>query len=664
MSDSSSVPHTCQRGSNGSYYDEYHTPKQLMLHTGSLIKAVSAAQLASQVSEDVAATKVTKTYTDGHSLESHVLVLYTGGTIGMKLYENVYQPEPYYLPQAIRQLPPLNDAKYVEENYGDAKVKPYCLPPIRDMGKRIVYWLVEYDPLLDSSDMTFDDWIRIGKDIKKAYDQYDGFVVLHGTDTLAYTACALSFMLENLGKPVIITGAQIPVCEVRSDGRENLVGALIIAGIYDIPEVSVYFNNRLLRGNRTRKVDATGLEAFNSPNMLPLATMDIGININYDAIIRPPTTAPFIVQDQLCRHVGLLRIFPSISIDSIKAFLQPPTEGVVLQTFGAGNMPSRRADIITEIKKAVDRGCIIINCTQCLRGQVDVQYFTGKILYDVGVIPGSDITPEAALTKLSYVLGKDEWDLEKKRKMMQKSLRGEVTVYDHLLQFPDIIPRLAKFLHLDSSKEVKKMSNSLFPTLLCYAARNNDLHLIELLVEYGATPSVPDYNGRTALHIAANLGHFDVLKYLLEHGAIIDARDHRDENALMSAIRNKKLECIKELRAAGAVISLSPIEIGIQLCFMASKGDIDALRAWIEAGANINEVDYGGQSALHFAVMAKNAECVSFLLDNGADPMLKDSDGKTAIDIAENKSTDDIIDMLKAMKGRRKNSTIKFVIGD
>lgn len=150
----------------------------------------------------------------------------------------VYSPKPGYLPGVLRDMPPLNDKEYIDVNYSSINtVKPYSLPPVRFMKKRVVYWIVEYEPLLDSCDMTFDDWIRIATDIRKAYHNYDGFVVLHGTDTLAYTASALSFMMENLGKPVIITGSQIPVAEVRSDGMENLIGALITAGNFDIPEV-------------------------------------------------------------------------------------------------------------------------------------------------------------------------------------------------------------------------------------------------------------------------------------------------------------------------------------------------------------------------------------------------------------------------------------------
>ncbi|VDM29906.1 unnamed protein product [Toxocara canis] len=152
-----------------------------------------------------------------------------------------------------------------------------------------------------------------------------------------------------------------------------------MAGNFDIPEVTVYFNNKLLRGNRSTKLDNSALDAFESPNMAPIAHVEITIKVNYESIFRSPSLAPFVVHDRLCRNVGLLRIFPSISIDSVRGFLRAPTQGVVLQTFGAGNMPSRRTDIIDEIKDAVDRGCIVVNCSQCVRGQVDVHYFTGKV---------------------------------------------------------------------------------------------------------------------------------------------------------------------------------------------------------------------------------------------------------------------------------------------
>uniref|UniRef100_A0A914QYR6 L-asparaginase N-terminal domain-containing protein n=1 Tax=Panagrolaimus davidi TaxID=227884 RepID=A0A914QYR6_9BILA len=237
------------------------------------------------------------------------------------LIQFLYEPEPYYLPLVIRDIPSLNDKKYVEQYYGDHHVQPYGLPPVRHTQKRVVYCVVEYEPLLDSSDMTFDDWIRIAKDIRESYHEYDGFVILHGTDTLEYTASALSFMMENLGKPVVLTGAQIPVAEVRSDGRENLIGALTVAVNFDVPEVSVYYNNKLLHGNRCTKLNNNRLAAFDSPNMNPLASMDISINFKYESIFRSGNISYFRVQDNLCRNVSILRIFRSISIECVSLFL-------------------------------------------------------------------------------------------------------------------------------------------------------------------------------------------------------------------------------------------------------------------------------------------------------------------------------------------------------
>ncbi|VDM93827.1 unnamed protein product, partial [Onchocerca ochengi] len=496
--------------------------------------------------------------------------------------------------------------------------------------------VIEYDPLLDSSDMTFDNWIHIGKDIQKAYDQYVGFVILHGTDTLAYTASALSFMLENLRKPVVITGAQMPVFEVRSDGRENLIGAMIIAANYDIPEVTVYFNNKLFRGNRTVKIDNSSMDAF---------------DINYDSIFRSPSVAPFVVHDQLCRNVGLLRIFPSMSLENVRASLQSPIEGIVLQTFGTGNMPSNRTDIIDELKKAIDRGCIIINCSQCVRGQVEVQYLTGKVLYDIGIIPGSDMTTEAALTKLSYVLSKDCWKLSEKKAMMIKNIRGELTVTKtEPLRDLEIVSQMARFLHLSTSHEMELLCHAIFPQLLGYAANSGDIEMLKALHENGVDLSAVDYNGRNALHVAASAGHIGAVKYLLAQGVSFHLRDQWDENALVSAVKLKNKICIETLRSAGALLSVNSLRLGVELCLCASCGDMEALNCWLAAGADINQQDYNGRTALHTAVKSRNKQLVYYLLDRGADPYKTDHFDLTPLRHAEKLHLQDLVIRMNKVK--------------
>ncbi|KRZ79592.1 L-asparaginase [Trichinella papuae] len=558
--------------------------------------------------------------------ESKVLMIYTGGTIGMRSENNAYVPAENYLLQAIQADSYLNDEAYVNKYYSHVEDKPCALPHVQFENKRIVYWIIEYQPLLDSSDMSFEEWIKIANTINENYENYDGFVILHGTDTLCFTASALSFMFENLGKSIVLTGSQIPVCEVRSDGRENMIGSLIIAGNYDIPEVTIYFNSKLFRGNRTTKYDNNSLDAFCSPNVPPLATMDIRVNVHWEAVFRSTEMKKMTVQVQMNPNIALLRIFPSISCDCIKAFFAPPMEGIVLQTYGGGNMPARRSDAFAVIKNGVNNGQIVVNCSQCLRGQVSPLYRTGQLLYECGVISGSDMTTEAALTKLAYVLARKDLTLEDKKALMGQNLRGELTVtkeQHHHYRDHNLVIEFAKYLNISSTMELKKLRKLLYPTLLCQAACDGDLELLKTLKK-----NIICIDHRcTALPVG-------VIWKLLNFYSLPVFLDRNHSTPLMEAVRNGHMEIIDLLRKTGAHLSLNPLQVSIYLSMSAVANDVQQLKAWKAAGADLNCRDYDGRSVLHVACSLGRDEVVEFLLKNNADPFAVDSNGYSCLDKA------------------------------
>lgn len=337
-------------------------------------------------------------------MKKRIYIAYTGGTIGMKRVNGRYQPVPNYL----QELMAANPAFHYSE-----------LPD---------YTIHQYDPLLDSSNMTPADWTRIGQDICRNYNDYDGFIVLHGTDTMAYTASALAFMLADLDKPVILTGSQIPLCEIRNDAQDNLITSLLIAANEDIPEVCLFFDVHLFRGCRVVKVNASGFDAFDSPNFPPLATAGTDITINR-RLVRHPAPASGVCLQPIAETavVGALRLFPGISANIVENILQPPLRGLVLETYGSGNAPTNDRPFLDALAEAAARGVVIVDCTQCLRGTVNLtQYATGSALAEAGVISGYDMTAEAALTKLAFLLSRDLPITEVKRLMLE-DLRGELT---------------------------------------------------------------------------------------------------------------------------------------------------------------------------------------------------------------------------------------------
>jgi L-asparaginase len=312
-----------------------------------------------------------------------VCILHVGGTIGMTRTPDGLVPVPGVLERYLAAMPELHGAD---------------VP---------LHHIERLDPLLDSADMRPRDWVRIARAILDRDHEFDGFVVLHGTDTMVYTASALSFLLPGLRKPVIVTGSQLSLEHVRSDGREHIITALIMAGTLPIPEVCIYFASRLLRGNRTQKIHNSDFVAFGSGNLPPLATVGVGITVNEHLVRKPGEGLPASVELVREPHVTTLRVFPGIGRAVVESLLHAPVEALVLETYGAGTVPAD-ADLIDPICAATSREppTIVVNCSQCHGGIVrQDEYRGGRRLTSAGVTSGKDMTPEAALTKLYCLLG-------------------------------------------------------------------------------------------------------------------------------------------------------------------------------------------------------------------------------------------------------------------
>jgi lysophospholipase len=343
-----------------------------------------------------------------------------------------------FLKSGLAPRPVFNDGSYPEpleivtDDKGTRKAVQSLRTPVSTYDRRVRYCVLEFEKLLDSSSIDAAGWDQIARTIQRNYQLFDGFVVLHGTDSLAYTSSALSFMFHNLGKPVILTGSQAPMMELQTDAQDNLLNSLIIAGHFMIPEVCLFFNFKLFRGNRATKVSAEDFDAFGSPNLPPLATISsTRTNVLWHRVHRSSDLSPFTIQTNLLdtAHVACLRIFPGITPAMVDAVLHlDGLKGLILETFGAGNTPAGPDGAMTRILgDAVKRGIVIVNVTQCLNGSVSPTYAPATILGRAGVVFGQDLTTEAALTKLAYLLAHPNAHPAEVAKQMMLSIRGELT---------------------------------------------------------------------------------------------------------------------------------------------------------------------------------------------------------------------------------------------
>jgi len=343
-------------------------------------------------------------------MSSSILLIYTGGTIGMMEDAISGSLVPFDFSALLDQVPELKRFNFKID-------------------------VASFDEPIDSSDINIASWQRMVEMVQINYDLYDGFVILHGTDTMAYSASALSFMLQNPGKPVIFTGSQLPIGKLRTDGKENLITAIEIAaakrnGQSIVQEVCVYFESKLFRGNRTHKYNTENFDAFQSANMQPLAEIGIHIFYHHDVMLRP--TGPFAIESAMSNDIAILKIFPGITPVLVERILSTPgLRGVILETYGSGNAP-RESWLIDLLAIAIQSGIVVLNVSECNKGFVEQgRYETSTSLQRIGVIGGADLTMEAAITKLMYLLGKHS-DAVLIAQQMQLNLRGELTTFSHL----------------------------------------------------------------------------------------------------------------------------------------------------------------------------------------------------------------------------------------
>ncbi len=341
------------------------------------------------------------------SRRNQILMIYTGGTIGMvKDYRN-NTLKPFDFDKLVDSIPELGQLECTIHS-------------------------LSFKKPLDSSNMNPSHWASIASTIEKYYEEYDGFVVLHGSDTMSYTSSALSFMLENLRKPVIFTGSQLPIGDLRTDAKENLITSIQIASMQVqgrplIREVCLYFEYKLYRANRTTKINAEHFEAFNSPNYPPLAESGVHIKVNKESLWNPPKHRKFKVHKQMDRRVAIFKLFPGFSRELLRGILNiPDLKALILETYGAGNAPTEEW-FLSDLKSAMDRGLQIINVTQCSGGSVMMgRYETSKALESLQIINGSDITTEAAITKLMYLIGRGI-SVTSFKTVFETSIRGEMS---------------------------------------------------------------------------------------------------------------------------------------------------------------------------------------------------------------------------------------------
>lgn len=438
---------------------------------------------------------------------------------------------------------------------GEMTNLPSLRTPMSKYSQHIRYTLYEFETLLDSSHINAIGWSKIAACVEANYSLYDGFVILHGTDSLAYTASALSFMFSNLGKTVVLTGSQSPIFALQSDAVDNLLGSMVISGSYTVPEVCLFFNHKLFRGNRCTKISASSFDAFASPNMRVLGEVTgMGAVIDWSMVRRPTTIMKFAVQYTLdTDHVACLRVFPGITPEMINAILSiKGLKGLILETFGAGNAPVDDK-LMKVIKDAIARGIVIVNVSQCPSGTVSPLYAPAHVLGSAGVVFGLDLTTEAALTKLFYLLVRKDLSYQQIVYKMSRDLRGEMTELPSEIKF-------AHTAHAEAGASLSDKQKAL--SELQYAIMENDYEQVKEILDSNTDEILfmGDPMENTPLHTAcvgddSDVG-VEIMKELLSRGCSVHVLNRGKNTPLWLAEKLGLERKVALLKEAGALLNV------------------------------------------------------------------------------------------------------------
>jgi lysophospholipase len=546
--------------------------------------------------------------------DRHILILYTGGTIGMMKGEKGLTPKKNFLYEYMLNHPNLCDKNLTLElrkNNNQIDIKEnFLVTPEGFSERRVFYSILEFEEVIDSANMNSDYWKMIGRTIYKYYKDFDAFIILHGTDTMNYSACILSFMLENLNKPVILTGSQIPLIEMRNDALKNLVDSLIVAGVYHIPEVSLMFDSKLFRGNRTIKNDNMGLKAFESPNCRPLVEIGINIKVNWDIILSSPTEE-FSYFENIESGISVIKFFPIMNDSTFNSFFKPFVKAVIIETYGNGKLPRDRKEIYNIIKENIMRGVIIVNVSQCRKGSTADH--SEDFLASLGVVSARDMTVECCLAKLSYLLGKG-YDKETIKLKFAENIRGELCPPSkdsetiHSKRFVNAL------LNIIENEENFLIASTLPPTIINKLVEKGNLSLLKKLKNIIKIINFSRFNKKNPLHISAFYGNIEMSKFLLDCRIDINQIDEDKNTPLFYACMNNHRDLCLFLKSKGAILNQDK-EMADYFFSLVIKNEIEVLRLFYLSGANLMVGNYDKRTPAHLAASLNKVEIMKFFVE-------------------------------------------------